>query len=383
VTTAAGAVRASAALRPPRTAAAVWGVAIAVAAGLGAAQLGSPTELLVVYELVLLITASGLLLPIASGRWGAAAASGLVVELGAAPAGAPVTARLAEVLRDPTLELRLRPPGGTWTDEAGRPAREPELRDGRRAVTRRVVEDGTEVALLHDPAALPDRSAAESAVAVAATAVDNARSDREVRARIEHLRRLRRGLLDAVDEERRQLEVELRAGPLRDAADVGHLLRGVTGQRADALREELAIVGSELDEIAQGLHPELLLEHGLAHALQDICGRSPVPVELRVDLGPAALPPAIALTAYYVGSEALTNIAKHSRAGLVRVELSARGGQLLLRITDDGAGGAESTGGGLNGLRDRVRAIDGELRVHSPPGVGTTIEARVPLPDGA
>jgi signal transduction histidine kinase len=255
--------------------------------------------------------------------------------------------------------------------------------DERRAVTRRVVEDGTEVALLHDPAALPDRAAAESAVVVAATAVDNARSDREVRARIEQLRRLRRGLLDAVDEERRQLEIELRAGPLRDVAGVERLLRGVTGQRADAVREELAIVRSELDEIAQGLHPELLLEHGLAHALQDICGRSPVPVELRVDLGPAALPPAIALTAYYVGSEALTNVAKHSRAGRVRLELSARGSQLLLRITDDGAGGAKSMGGGLNGLRDRVRAIDGELRVHSQPGVGTTIEARVPLPDGA
>ena len=92
---------------------------------LGAAELGAPTELLVAYDIVLLATAVALLVPLAGGRWQAAAASGLVVELGATPPGAPVTGRLAEVLHDPGLELRLRLPGGGWTDEAGRPAPEP------------------------------------------------------------------------------------------------------------------------------------------------------------------------------------------------------------------------------------------------------------------
>ena len=137
--------------------------------------------------------------------------------LGAAPAGAPITAGLAGALRDPGLELRMRLPGAAWTDEAGRAAPEPQAGDRGRAITRSVLGDGTEVALLHDPAAIADRAAAESAVAVTATAVDNARHERQVHARIEHLRRLRRGLLEAADEERRALEDELRLGPLREA----------------------------------------------------------------------------------------------------------------------------------------------------------------------
>ena len=149
-----------------------------------------------------------------------------MVELGTTPAGAPVTARLARVLHDPGLELRLRLPGGGWTDEGGRAASEP-LPVPSRAITGRVLDDGTELALIHDPAAVPDRALAESAVAVAATAIDNARRDREIRARIEELQRLRRGLLEAAYEERRQLEAELRSGPLRDVEDLERLLRDV------------------------------------------------------------------------------------------------------------------------------------------------------------
>ena len=364
-----GARRAPAALRAPRAAAAGAGVAIAVTAGLAAADLGAPTTLLVAYELVLLATAAGLL----GARW--SAAGGLVVELGSAPAGAPVTARLAEALRDPSLVLRLRLAGGEWTDEAGHPAPDPAGDGERRALLRRRLDDGTDVALLHDPAAVPDRAAAESAVAVAATAVDNARRDRELRARIEQLRRLRRGLLDAADEERRQLELELRSGPLREAEELERLLRNVPG--AEALRDELARARAELTGIAQGLYPASLLERGLAGSLADAAARSPLPVTLAVDDVPLA-PPA-ALTAYYVVTEALANVVKHAGASSARIELRAAAGDAVLRIADDGAGGADPAGGGLSGLRERVRAVDGELRVASEPGEGTTVEARLPL----
>ncbi len=344
-------------LRAPRRAAASAGLAIAASGGLAAAEVGSATTLLVAYELVLLATAAGLLGALAAGRWSSAAATGLVVELGAAPAGAPVTARLADALGDPGLELRIRS-GEGWTDEAGRPGPEPSAANGRRAVTRRLLEGGTELALLHDPAAIPDRAAAESAVAVAAAAVDNVRRDREVRARIVELRRLRRGLLEAADEERRQLEVELRAGPLRDAAELERRLDRIPG--AGALRDELAMAREELAEIARGLHPGALLEQGLAGALAGAAARSPVPVtvEARVD---AALPAPVERTAYYVATEALANVAKHAHAGWALLELSMRGGDLLLRVTDDGVGGADVSGGGLGGTarprpRDRRRA---------------------------
>jgi hypothetical protein len=374
------AARVSSALRPPQAAAGLLGAAIAVSAVLGAAELGSATELLVAYDIVLLGTAGTLLLPLAGGRWQAAAASGLVVELGTGPTGAPVTARLAEVLHDPGLELRLRLPDGPWADEAGRPAPEPGARGGgRRSITRRVLDDGTEVALIHDPAAIPDRAVAESAVAVAATAIDNARRDREVHTRIAELRRLRRGLLEAADEERRQLEVELRSGPLRAVEELDDRLRDLPPDQAAVARRELALARRELVDIARGLYPQALIERGLNGALSDMAARSPILVTVDSTLLDAAIPPPLALTAYYVGSEALANVAKHARATLARLELSTGAGELLVRVVDDGVGGADPGGRGLSGLRDRVQTVDGQLHVRSPNGAGTVIEARMPI----
>jgi hypothetical protein len=374
----ADAARTAPVLRPPRAAAASAGAAIFATAVLGAAEAGGTTALLAAYDLVLVVTAAALLGPLARGRWSAAAATGVVVELGAGPGGAPVTAGLAEVLRDPGLELRLRAPGGPWTDEVGRPAPAPEERDGRRAVTHRVLADGTEVALLHDTAAIADRAAAESAVAVAATVVENARRELEVRQRIEHLRSLRRGLLDAADEERRLLEDELRLGPLRDAGRLDELLIGVPGERAETLRRELAVARAELVEIARGLYPGTLARDGLAASLMAVARRAPLPVAFDGGVD-APVPAPIALTTYYVTSEALANVAKHAAARSARVELGVSGAWLIVRVSDDGAGGADPNGRGLRGLRDRVAAVDGLLRVVSPPGGGTIVEARLPV----
>ncbi len=369
-----GAARTTPVLRPPRAAAALAGAAIAVVATGGALQLADPTAVLAVYDAVLIASAAGLLGLLATGRWNAAAATGLALELGGGPAGAPVTAGLAAVLRDPDLELRIRLVGGAWTDEAGAPAAPPEAVGGGHAVIRRVLADGTEVALLHDPMAITDPAAAEAAVAVAATAVDNARREREVRDRIEHLQRLRRGLLDAADEERRALEDELRLGPLREADAIAALLP------EGPLREELAHVRAELAEIARGLYPAVLARDGLVAALQAVAARSPHPVAVAVaGLDGARLSERVALTAYYVVTEALVNVAKHAGAATARVELTAAAGRLDVRVVDDGRGGADSGGGGLRGLRDRVATVDGELRVTSPPGGGTVIAATLPL----
>ena len=369
-----GAIRTAPVLRPPRAAAALAGGAIAAVAVVGALELADPTAVLAVYDAVLIASAAGLLGLLAVGRWSAAAATGLALELGGGPAGAPVTAGLAAVLRDPDLELRIRLAGGVWTDEAGAPATPPEEVNRGYAVIRCLLADGTEVALLHDPMAITDPAAAESAVAVAATAVDNARREREVRDRIEHLQRLRRGLLDAADEERRALEDELRLGPLREADAIAALLP------EGPLREELARVRAELAEIARGLYPAVLARDGLVAALQAAAARSPHPVEVAVaGFDGARLPERVALTAYYVVSEALVNVAKHAGAATARIELTAAAGHLNVRVVDDGRGGADAGGGGLRGLRDRVAAVDGDLRVTSPPGGGTVVAASLPL----
>ena len=92
----------------------------------------------------------------------------------------------------------------------------------------------------------------------------------------------------------------------------------------------------------------------------------------------AALPPPVVLTAYYVATEALTNVAKHAHATLVRFNSRRTTRELLLRITDDGVGGADQAGAGLSGLRDRIQALDGHLHVHSPHDAGTTVQARLP-----
>jgi len=372
VAAAIGAAKTAPVLRAPRAASALAGVAIAGAAVAGAAEVLDASALLVVYEIALLAVAAGLLVPVAARRWGAAAASGLALQLGGGPPGAPVTAGLAAVLHDPSLELMLRLPGGSWTDEAGRPAPEPTAHDGR-AITRRSLTDGTEVALVHNPVAIADPAAAESAVAVAATAVDNARRETEVRERIEQLRRLRRGLLEAADEERRALEEELRLGPLREADAIAALLPDA------ALARELAVIRAELGEIARGLYPATLAHEGLIGALRSAAARSPVPVTVQSRLDDTALPRPIALAAYYVATEALANLAKHADAASARLELGTTTGELLLRVSDDGAGGADPAGGGLSGLRDRVAAVDGELRIHSPAGGGTVVEARLPV----
>jgi hypothetical protein len=379
---AAGAARTAPVLRAPRAAAAVAGTAITATAAAGVADLGDATALLIAYEAVLLATAAGLLGLLATGRWKAAAASGLALELGAAPAGAPITAGLADALRDPGLELRMRLPGAEWADEAGRAAPEPQARDRGRAITRRVLGDGTELALLHDPAAIADRAAAESAVAVAAVAVDNARHERQVHERIEHLQRLRRGLLEAADEERRALEDELRLGPLREADRLDELLGTLPGEQASAQRRELAVARGELTEIARGLYPQALARDGLAATLSDAAARSPVPVDVHADVDGTSVPEPIALTAYYVATEALTNVAKHAHARHARLELTAGEDGLLVRVADDGIGGADPVGGGLRGLRDRVATVNGELRVLSPRGGGTVVEARLPLGAG-
>jgi signal transduction histidine kinase len=134
----------------------------------------------------------------------------------------------------------------------------------------------------------------------------------------------------------------------------------------------------ELQEISHGIHPAILVQGGLGHALRALARRSAVRVELEVS-APARLPEPVEVAAYYVVSEALTNTAKHAEASRVRVAVEVRDGVLELSVRDNGCGGADPAGGsGLMGLIDRVDALGGTIRVVSPVGQGTALHVTLP-----
>jgi signal transduction histidine kinase len=143
--------------------------------------------------------------------------------------------------------------------------------------------------------------------------------------------------------------------------------------------EELNQATDEVREIAQGIHPAILTQGGLAPALRTLALRSGVPVEVVVE-PVGRLPEPVEVAAYYVAAEALTNAAKHAGASQTWVTLERDDGLVRLRVRDNGAGGADpSTGSGLTGIRDRVEALGGSLTVRSPHGEGTVLDVALPV----
>ncbi len=193
----------------------------------------------------------------------------------------------------------------------------------------------------------------------------------------------------ATDEARRRIERDLHDGVQQRLLSLGLEIRRiqhtVPADRAE-LRDDLEAVVAGLNgtiddvrEISRGLHPALLSEGGLRPAFKALARRSPVPVELDLDLD-ARLPEPVEVAAYYVVAEALANAVKHARASVVRVGAAVRDGGLELSVRDDGTGGADpGTGSGLVGLADRVEALGGTFGLDSPAGHGTSLRARLPL----
>ncbi|SIO84701.1 putative two-component system sensor kinase [Nocardiopsis sp. JB363] len=213
-----------------------------------------------------------------------------------------------------------------------------------------------------------------------------------MRRRLLHVQDSRQRMVDVAEAERRRIERDLHDGAQQRLLALTltltrartRLARDPEGAReliAEAQRESKEVM-TELRQVARGLHPRVLTDHGLGAALPVAAGRSPVPVRLDLELDGRPSPRAEGV-AYYVVSEALTNVAKHARAEQVRVALERlpgrRGESLRVTITDDGVGGADPEAGtGLYGLWDRVDAIDGDLTVHSPRGGGTVLTAQIP-----
>jgi signal transduction histidine kinase len=210
--------------------------------------------------------------------------------------------------------------------------------------------------------------------------------DRALAERVDTLARTRRGALDVQAAELRRIERDLHDGAqsrlvalsmhlgraeerLADQPEVAELVRQARGEASAAI--------AELRDLARGIAPPVLADRGLSAAVEALGRRAaiPVTVETRIDRRPA---PTVESAAYFVVAEALANVAKHAPGASARVRLVLEGDWLVVEVADDGPGGADADSAGLTGLRQRVEALDGELRVTSAPRAGTTIRAELP-----
>jgi signal transduction histidine kinase len=340
---------------------------------------------LLVYEVALCVLAGGLLAGLLVAPWRQTAVTDLVVELGEARSGT-LRGQLSQALGDPSLEI------GYWladravfVDAEGRVLALPDAGSGRSVTT--VEREGQPVAaLVHDPAVLEDPGLLEAVTSAAQLAAANARLRAEVQARVVELAASRRRILEAGDEERRRLERRLREGAEARLGELAVTLRRGRGSASGEhtrdqiahAEEQLARTLEELRRLAHGLHPRVLSEHGLEGALAVLATDLPLPVEIKVTGD--QLPERVAVAAYFVCAEALTNVAKHAAAAHAAVAVTASEGRVRVEIEDDGIGGADPAhGSGLRGLADRVETFAGTLQVESVPGHGTRLAAEIPL----
>jgi signal transduction histidine kinase len=214
--------------------------------------------------------------------------------------------------------------------------------------------------------------------------------DAELKARVTQLEVSRERVVDAAEAERRRIERDLHDGAQQRLVAVAMELGRAKAKFADDVDAAAALVDQahteakaaliELRELVRGVHPPVLTDRGLDAALSGLAARCSVPVSLQVDV-PVRPRPAVEAVAYFTVAEALTNIAKHSRATRASVIVDGGpgpAGTLNIVISDDGIGGADAAGAGLTGLADRMAGLDGALSVESPPGGPTIISAVLP-----
>ena len=305
----------------------------------------------------------------------------LVIELAAAPPD-QISMALARAIGDPTLKLALwLPDRQQFVNEHGVPVTiDPGSPD--RAVTLIGPEHQPLAAIVHDARLLDQRPLLEAAGSAARLALENARLNAELRAQLSELRESRGRIVAAGDAERRRLERDLHDGAQQRLLALGLALQLLRDNQADPqllteAQTELQQALRELRQLARGIHPAILTDNGLAAAVGSLVDRAQLPISAHVT--DQRYPAAVESTAYFVVSEALANIAKHAHAHTATVTVAPDNGRLIVAITDDGHGGATSAGGGgLEGLADRVGALNGLLTITSAAGAGTTIRAEIP-----
>jgi PAS domain S-box-containing protein len=226
---------------------------------------------------------------------------------------------------------------------------------------------------------ITDRRAAET----------TARREEAEAARLAELRASRARVVAAADAARRQIERDLHDGAQQELVTLALTLRIARGKLAtdpdaagaliDSAIELLASATAELRELARGIHPAVLTDHGLGPAVHALTARAPLPVVV-LEVPGERLPPPVEAAVYFTIAEALTNVARYAHATEATVRIAVGEQEAVVEVADDGIGGADGRfGSGLRGLADRLGALDGRLELHSPPGAGTRLRAVVPL----
>jgi signal transduction histidine kinase len=314
--------------------------------------------------------------------------AGLLVELRAEPT-TDLQAPLARAVRDPSLRLSYwLPEFDGWVDQTGQPA-SPPTANAERAV-RILYRDTEPMAALSFDRSLEDESELLDAVlATAGIALENGQLRADLRARLTDLQHSRIRVFEAGRQERQRLERDLHDGAQVRLVALS-LELGLLGadQATDPelkarllhAKDEVSTSLAELRDLARGIYPAVLTGHGLSVALESLTARASVPVQLEVELERRP-PEAVEVAAYYVVSEALANIAKHSSASSAAVQVRQLDSCLQVDVCDNGRGGLGSRdGSGLRGLADRVEALGGRFVITENEGGGVHVRAEIPCP---
>ena len=316
----------------------------------------------------------------------AADVTDLVVELGEGSSGALQDA-LGTALGDPTLVIGYPSGDGEFGDEVGRRVLIPAPGE-RRTATYVTRADHPIAVLVHD-ASLPSATTLMGAITtMTELAAANSSLLDDVRRQVDELGASRRRLLVTADDERRRLDLRLQRGAEHRVDTLqqrlsAHLATSDLPPDEHLARaaDQLALTLDDLRHLAQGLRPREL-DEGLHAALAALAERCPAPVCLRYQHR-GTVPDEVALAVYFVVAEALTNVVKHAGARSAELLVDGIGGELVVVVDDDGAGGADTVvGTGLRGLGDRVDALGGTLELTSNAGLGTRLRVAIPVGTG-
>jgi signal transduction histidine kinase len=383
-------------LAPGLAVAATHALALAAFFGLRAADAADAVTTPLAWIVFLSVPALALALVAAEVRrrqYVATALERLAMSLPAHATAASLRRGMAASLEDPGLQIvyHLEDGGGRWVDESGWPVRPP----GEAADSLKEIRSGGQVvaAIIHDPWMAEDPALLDAAASYALVVLENERLVTDLRSSLGELAESRARVVAVADRERRRIERDLHDGAqqrlvgLRIQLELAsQRLRRILPKESDALLELGGSVEETIDEvrgIARGVYPALLSEQGLEEALRSAARRVPVATGVSAR-GMERWSPEIETTVYFACAEALQNAIKHADgASGIAIVLEGFDGRLRFEVRDDGPGFSQNGNGrghgsGLVNMRDRVRAIGGELAIVSAPGSGTRVIGSVP-----